>query len=539
MSTLMESPPWQALQAHYAKIKNQSMSDWFAEDKQRFQRFSIEAAGILLDFSKNRITSETLTLLAALAAWGGLDKQRSALFAGEIVNRSEQRAAMHTALRNISDQPQLVDDVNVMPNIQQSWEQMAAIVSAINRREYVGFAGKPIDTIVNIGIGGSDFGPQLLLSALAGYVNPELNYHFLSTHDAWVVNRVLSQLNPATTLFIVVSKSFTTEETLANADMAKAWLAAACPDVALLSSHLIAVTAESERAQEWGALPQNILAFWDWVGGRYSIWSAVSLVVAIAIGMPQFKAFLSGGFMMDQHFQTAAFEQNMPVILALLDIWYHNFFQAESRVILPYGQRLRLLPDYLQQLHMESLGKRVTQNGEVVDYQTGGILWGSIGTNSQHSFHQLLMQGTHLVPADFVLALDQQNPLNPVDEHLLSHCLAQTQVLMQGEGVNKNKDESPPIAIERVIPGNVPTNTVLLSDLSPAHVGALLALYEHKVFTYAAILNINPFDQWGVERGKRIAKQIKLAMHDSQAITCYDSSTQGLLAWVKKNNVAR
>jgi len=547
MSKLTQTKSWQALSQHYQQIAGQHMRDWFAADSQRFDLFSQETAGILLDYSKNRITAETLTLLLALADERQLTEHIAQLFSGALVNQTEQRAAMHMALRYQGDQAIKVDGDDVMPQVREVHSQMAQLVTAIRERKLLGFSGQPIDTIVNIGIGGSDLGPQLALTALADIADSGLSYHFLSTHDQWYVNKTLKQLNPATTLLIIASKSFTTEETLINAELAKQWQLAAAPNLAAAQRHWVAVTAMSERAYEFGVLPEQVFSLWDWVGGRYSLWSAVGLIVAIAIGMPGFLQLLAGADAMDQHFQTAEFSQNMPVILALLDFWYQQFFQASTRAVIPYGQRLHVLPSYLQQLHMESLGKRVTQAGEPVDTMTGNIIWGGQGTDSQHSFHQLLMQGTQMVPVDFILALNNAEGMN--DQRLLSHCLAQSQVLMQGYSAEqiRQQQQSRGIGedlIERLlphqqIPGNSPSNTLLLSELSPYRLGALIALYEHRVFTYSVLVGINAFDQWGVERGKHIASKISADLHDSSDSSCYDASTIGLLNWANAQGVKR
>lgn len=535
MSDLTHSQVWQDLQQQYWQIKNKPLADYFASDPQRFSRFSIEFDGLLFDFSKNHLSSAALKLLLTLSQERKLSTQIATLFAGEIVNRSEQRAAMHMALRHAEAGPCYVRGIDVTPAVQQSLAQMSKIVSAVRERRFLGFNGEPIDTIVSIGIGGSDLGPQLLLEALAAYVDPGLQYHFFSTHDRWYVLHTLQQLNPATTLCIFASKSFTTEETIVNAGLVKAWQLAAAPNLVAAQRQWIAVTAEQARAIAFDILPEHILPLWDWVGGRYSIWSAVSLIAAIAMGMPAFQQFLAGGYAMDRHFQSAELSCNIPVILALIELWYTQFFGCNSRALLPYGQRLRKFPDYMQQLHMESLGKSVTQAGEAVDYATGNIIWGGVGTNSQHSFHQLLLQGRELVPVDFILAL---NDSAENDVALLSHCLAQSQVMCQG--YHASAMPSPQLSMvtgllpHQLIPGNVPSTIILLKELSPYHLGILIALYEHKVFAFGAMLDINPFDQWGVERGKQIAQEIRKYLHDSTGSSCYDASMLGILSWIKQ-----
>lgn len=528
MSKLTDSPSWHSLYQHFQQIKQQKMTEWFVADANRFKKFSIENNKILLDFSKNRITQETLNLLIQLALTAHLPGKIKKLFAGEVVNHSEDRAAMHMALRNRSTQPMYVRGQNVMPLVDDSLNKMRTLVNAIHQKEWLGFNGQPIESIINIGIGGSDLGPKLLTSALAPYINKGLKYYFFSSYDSWYINDTLRQLNPATTLVIIASKSFTTEETLANAKIVKAWQLSAAPNLLAAQKMWFGITTNEHQALEFDLLPQQIFKFWDWVGGRYSIWSSVGLIATIALGFPLFEQFLEGGYAMDQHFQHAELPQNMPVILALLDIWYSNFFMASSKAILPYSQRLGLFVDYLQQLAMESLGKHVDQENDYVDYKTGNIIWGGVGTNSQHSFHQLLMQGTHLVPVDFIAV---KNNAEAVPNPLLYHCLAQSKVLLHGYGNEANVVSEVPTY--KAIVGNCPSTTIFLDQLSPYQLGSLIALYEHKVFSLGAILNINPFDQWGVERGKAIARQLLTGVHDRKTLSCYDSSTLGLLERIK------
>lgn len=515
MQTIETIVPWQKLQEHQRAICKQNLNQWFAEDPVRFQKFSLEAAGLFLDYSKNHITPQTLALLFELGNARQLKQRITELFNGAIVNKSENRPALHTALRYSGTNPLYVDGVNIISVIQQTLKKVETTTNLIRSGQYLGYSGKPINTILHFGIGGSDLGPLLVYEALEAYRAKHLEFQFFSYQDPEYVKKTLAMYDPATTLIIIASKSFTTAETLANAKVAMDWLLSASQGKA--NSQIIAVTAKSAKAIEFGIAPEQIFPIWDWVGGRYSVWSAMSLVVAIAIGFEHFKAFLSGAEALDQHFHDNEWQNNIPVILGLLDIWYNNFFAIPHRAVIPYGRTLRHLPDHLQQVYMESLGKRVDQQNKAVNYVTGFVIWGGTGTNSQHSFHQLLLQGNQCSPIDFVLPFDNLD--------LAANCLAQSQVLMTGYYPS---EEGP-----QVILGNRPSHTIAFPEVSPRILGALLALYEHRIYVNSVIWNINAFDQWGVERGKQIAKNI-LADFASTSISDYDHSTTGLIDFIKR-----
>src|SRR5690554_5872776 len=538
-ATLTQSKAWQKLQQHFDDIKTQQMCDWFAADPERFQRFHISAKGLNLDFSKNRITSDTLSLLAELAQERKLPKKINALFAGELVNQSEQRPALHTALRNFSDRPVIVDGKDVMPEVRTTLKRIEEFCWKIRRHQWRGYSNKPFTDVVSIGIGGSFLGPKLASAALKPYWDSRLNIHYLSNIDGSNITEILHELNPATTLFIVQSKSFTTQETLKNALACRHWFLDNGGSEQDLARHFAAVSANVEKAVEFGIAEENIFPMWDWVGGRYSLWSAIGLPVALTIGMDGFRALLSGAYAMDEHFRTAPLHKNLPLILALLGIWYTNFLGADSHAILPYDHYLRGLPAHLQQLDMESNGKRVNQDGVPVSYQTGPIIWGGAGANGQHAYHQLLHQGTRLAPADFIIPLHTHNPVAHHHEILFANCLSQTQALMWGKTYDeayaeliaqgKSEEEAKRLAPHKVIPGNKPSNTILFHKATPRAIGALIALYEHKVFAQVAIWQINSFDQWGVELGKQLGNKILDTLLGQPQDGTMDSSTRGLI----------
>lgn len=548
MSTITQSVAWQALNAHYSQLEQSSMRELFANDSQRFEKFSLEVAGLLLDYSKNRITEQTRSLLIKLAETANLGTQIEQLFSGHPLNSSENRPALHTALRATGDASIYVNGQNIIPDIQTTLARMEQLVNAITTGEWRGYNGEKITDIVNIGIGGSDLGPQMATQALRPYTNKNLHCHFISNIDGHHLEQILGHLKPTNTLFIISSKSFTTQETLHNAEVARAWLkqAANISDKPLLNNHFIAVTAKPNAAVAFGIPESHILPFWDWVGGRFSIWSATGLPLALSIGMPHFKQLLAGTHAMDMHFRTAPFQQNMPIILALLGIWYINFFGATSHAIVPYDQRLHLLPAYLQQADMESNGKAVQHNGQPVNWCTGSIIWGGVGTNSQHAFHQLLHQGTHFTPVDFIIAKQSHHKLINHHELLTAHCLAQSQALMKGKNAAEiqfeleqqgfSEQEIKHLLPHKIIPGNRPSNTFVLSTLSPYMLGVLLALYEHKIFTQSVIWNINCFDQWGVELGKQLSEKIlhRLKTQTASDDKELDSSTENLIKYLKK-----
>lgn len=535
----------QALTTQYQKLSHIPLSQLFIEDPARFQHFSLEAASLFLDYSKNHITEETLQQLIAFAEMQQLASQRDALFSGAIVNNTEKRPALHTALRNLNHHPLYVDQINITEAIQQTLDIMEQWVIKLLSGQWLGYSQKPITDVVHIGIGGSHLGPLMVTEALAPY-HKSIHCHFVASVDPAELDTILFKLNPQTTLFIFASKTFTTQETLATADRAKTWLLqAAGPHP--ITQHLLATTAHINNAINYGIAPEHILPLWEWVGGRYSVWSAIGLPVALQIGMTQFRQLLAGAHEMDQHFRTAPLHANMPIILGLIGFWYIQFFKASAQAILPYDYHLRTLPRYLQQLDMESNGKRVQKDGSPVTGLTGPLLFGEIGTNGQHSFHQLLFQGTHLIPCDFIATLHAHPPHSGKESEnerdiLLAHCLAQSRGLMLGrshqesyqalieQGCDPQTAEL--LAAHKTIPGNKPSNTILISQLTPHTLGALMALYEHKIFVQGILWNINSFDQWGVELGKEIAKGLLDSVCSKEENGPYDGSTLGLLSYI-------
>lgn len=540
---------WKKLSLHHNSIKSLNIKDQFVSDPQRASKFTLEAASLLLDYSKNKISEETINLLCKLAEESKLQDKIEAMFEGEKINITEDRAVLHTALRNPNFKAKvLVDGKSVMPEIQEVLANMSACVEAIRNGSWKGHTHKRITDVVNIGIGGSDLGPYMVTEALTPYASSTLQCHFISNVDATHISETLKYLDPETTVFIIASKTFTTQETLCNAVTAKEWLlsqSTADKSNDIIKHHFLAVTAKPERAVQFGILAKNIFPFWDWVGGRYSLWSAIGLSIALAIGMENFKKLLQGAHVMDEHFRETELSKNMPVILALLGIWNTDFLEMATQAIIPYDQYLHLLPSYLQQLDMESNGKRVTVDGKEVTYKTAPVLWGAVGTNGQHAFHQLLMQGTQIVPIDFIVEAQSHNPVG--DHHLLlyANCLAQSQALMCGrteEDViaelvadGMALDKAKKIAPHKVIPGNVPTNTIFMQKLTPETLGALLALYEHKVFVQGVIWQINSFDQWGVELGKKLANNVTAKLQDKKNTDLnLDSSTGNLIKYYQK-----
>lgn len=521
------------------------MRDLFAADPQRFDKFSLKVGELLLDYSKNRITDETLTLLLALARQSNIELLREQMFAGDAINLTEQRAVLHTALRNRSNTPVLVDGEDVMPGVNAVLARMQQFSEAVRDGSWLGYSGEPISDIVNIGIGGSDLGPLMVCEALKPYQHPQLTMHFVSNVDGSHIAETLKSLQPQSTLFIIASKTFTTQETLANAHSARDWFLQQVGDESAIARHFVAVSTNAEQVAAFGIDTANMFEFWDWVGGRYSLWSAIGLPIVLAIGMERFEQLLAGGHAMDRHFLTAPLEQNMPVIMALLGIWYHNFFGAESHVVEPYDQYLHRFPAYLQQLDMESNGKSVSRDGVPIDaYSTGPVLWGEPGTNGQHAFFQLLHQGTRLMSADFLAPIETQNPIGQHHTLLLANFFAQTEALMCGKTEAQARAELSEQGLggddlERLLPhkifsGNRPSNTLLFRCLDPHTLGMLIALYEHKVFVQGAIWNINSFDQWGVELGKQLAKTIVAELSDNSIIKNHDVSTNGLINHAKR-----
>lgn len=545
MQSLTQTDAWQALAIHQKAIENLHLRDLFANEPQRFEKYSLQAGNLLLDYSKNRINDETLALLLKLARERQVERLRDAMFAGEAINITEGRASLHSALRNRANTAVLVDGVDVMPAINAVLAQMRAFSEAVRSGSWQGHSGERIRDVVNIGIGGSDLGPLMVCEALKYYQHPELNLHFVSNVDGTHISETLKHLDPQSTLFIIASKTFTTQETLSNAHSARDWFLRQVGDEKAIAKHFVAVSTNTERVTAFGIDSANMFEFWDWVGGRYSLWSAIGLPIALAIGMDNFEELLSGAHEMDQHFQNAPLEKNMPVLLALLGVWYHNFFGAESHAVEPYDQYLHRFPAFLQQLDMESNGKSVTRDGDFIrDYTTGPVLWGEPGTNGQHAFFQLLHQGTRLVPADFLAAMESHNPLGKHHTLLLANCFAQTEALMRGKSEAEAHAELTAQgltgeALERLLPhkvfeGNRPSNTLLFRRLDPHTLGMLIALYEHKVFVQGAIWNINSFDQWGVELGKQLASIIADELTDKSEITSHDASTNGLINRAKR-----
>ncbi len=516
------------------------MRDLFAADPGRFHRLSRRFNDILVDFSKNIITEETLTLLLQLARECEVPAWIARMFAGEKINTTERRAALHVALRNRSGRPMHVDGKDVMPGVKRVLEQMRGFVADVRTGVWRGWSGKRITDIVNIGIGGSDLGPVMVCKALAPYGRDSgLNVHFVSNVDGTHIAETLNRLDPERTLFIVVSKTFTTQETLTNARTARAWLIRAAGSKEAVARHFVAVSTNSKAVADFGMSPAHMFEFWDWVGGRYSLWSAVGLSIALYIGMDRFEDLLAGAHAMDEHFRTAPLEENIPVILALLGIWYINFFAAETQAILPYDQSMRRFPAYFQQGDMESNGKRVTRNGTPVTYATGPVVWGEPGTNGQHAFFQLLHQGTRLVPCDFLAAVESHNPIGDHHRILLANFFAQTEALMRGKteaevrsdlaASGLMEEEIEALLPHRVFPGNRPSNSILYQKLTPATLGSLIAMYEHKIFVQSIIWDINAFDQWGVELGKQLAGRILPELEADGVVDTHDASTNGLI----------
>ncbi|GAA0884134.1 glucose-6-phosphate isomerase [Sphingobacterium siyangense] len=510
----------------------------FAADPARFEKFSIAFEDILLDYSKNRITEETKALLVQLAKECGLADAIAAMFSGERINVTENRPVLHTALRNQSDQPVYVDGKDVMPDVKRVLAQMKAFTEKIISGQWKGYTGKEITDVVNIGIGGSDLGPVMVTEALKAY-KTRLNVHFVSNVDGTHIAETLKAVDPETTLFLIASKTFTTQETMANAHTAKDWFLASGALQEDVAKHFAALSTNTEAVRAFGIDTQNMFEFWDWVGGRYSLWSAIGLSISLAIGFDNFEELLKGAYDADVHFKETSFESNIPVILALLGVWYNNFFQAESHAILPYDQYLHRFAAYFQQGDMESNGKYVDRNGQQVDYQTGPIIWGEPGTNGQHAFYQLIHQGTKLIPCDFIAPANSLNPIGNHHQLLLSNFFAQTEALMNGKTeeevvaelkkAGKSDQEIEALKAYKVFEGNRPTNSILFKIMTPRTLGRLIAFYEHKIFVQGVIWNIYSFDQWGVELGKQLANQILPELSDANTVTSHDSSTNGLI----------
>ena len=531
---------WKALEAHQSQLAHTTIADLFKQEQNRFKDYSLTFENqILVDFSKNKINQETLKLLHQLAKESALDEAINAMFTGERINRTENRAVLHTALRNRSNTQVYVDGKDVMPEVNAVLAKMSAFCDRVISGEWKGYTGKAITDVVNIGIGGSDLGPYMVTEALRPYKN-HLNMHFVSNVDGTHIAETLKKVNPETTLFLVASKTFTTQETMTNANSARDWLLVAAKDNSAVAKHFAALSTNGKAVAEFGIDTNNMFEFWDWVGGRYSLWSAIGLSIALSIGFDNFEALLSGAHEMDKHFRTAPLENNIPATLALVGLWNTNFLGAQTEAILPYDQYLHRFAAYFQQGNMESNGKYVDRNGNVIrDYQTGPIIWGEPGTNGQHAFYQLIHQGTMLIPCDFIAPAQSHNPLGDHHSKLLSNFFAQTEALAFGKTkeeveaefvkAGKSLDEVKDIVPFKVFTGNKPTNSILVQKMTPFVLGALIAMYEHKIFAQGVIFNIFSFDQWGVELGKQLANRILPELADKEKVTSHDSSTNGLI----------
>jgi glucose-6-phosphate isomerase len=538
-------PAWKALQAHYNEIAPLHMRDLFRDDPGRFERFSLRFADILLDFSKNRSTAKTLGLLYDLARQAGLAERTEQMFTGQKINTSEHRAVLHVALRNRSNRPILVDGQDVMPEVNAVLKHIRDFTEAVRGGAWQGYTGQRITDAVNIGIGGSDLGPVMACEALKPYSKRDLRMHFVSNIDGTHLAEVLRVVRPETTIFLVASKTFTTQETLTNAHSARRWFLETAKDEKHIAKHFVAISTNEVEVKKFGIDPRNMFAFWDWVGGRYSLWSAIGLSIALSLGMDNFDELLTGGHLMDEHFRTTPLEKNLPATLGVLGVWYNNFFGAQTLALLPYDQYMHRFSAYFQQGDMESDGKSVTREGRPCTWQTGPVIWGEPGTNGQHAFYQLIHQGTKLIPCDFLAPIETHNPMGEHHAILLSNFFAQTEALMKGKTPDEvraelAKDKVPAQEVEALVPqktfaGNRPTNSILFQKLTPRTLGMLIAMYEHKIFTQGVIWGINSFDQWGVELGKQLAKAILPELSAAGAVTSHDSSTNGLINHFKAN----
>jgi glucose-6-phosphate isomerase len=545
MSRLTQSRSWQALVSHQREISPLHMRDLFTDDPARFDKFSLRFNDILLDFSKNRITGETLSLLLELARECRVEEWRERMFSGEKINFTENRAVLHTALRNRSNRPVLVDGKDVMLDVNRVLAQMRDFSDRVRNGVWLGFTGKPITDIVNIGIGGSDLGPFMVCVALKPYSRPDLRAHFVSNVDGAHLGMTLQKCDPETTLFVVASKTFTTQETLTNAHSARLWFLKAAKNDAHIAKHFVALSTNAQEVAKFGIDTANMFEFWDWVGGRYSLWSSIGLTIAIYLGMDNFESLLQGAFDMDEHFRNTPLEKNLPVIMALVGVWYNNFFGAQTHAILPYDQSLSRFSAYFQQGDMESNGKFVDREGKRTDYSTGPIIWGEPGTNGQHAFYQLIHQGTKMIPCDFLMPIESHYPMGNHHEILFSNFLAQTKALMQGkseadacaelEASGMNGEALEKLLPHKIFRGNRPTNSILFNKLDPKTLGSLIALYEHKIFVQGIIWNINSFDQWGVELGKQLAQKILPDLGNAEPVSNHDVSTNGLINYFKQH----
>jgi glucose-6-phosphate isomerase len=548
MSQINQSPTWQALNQHKKDIEPISLREMFKSDPNRFNQFHIQFNDLLLDFSKHHISTETISLLVKLAKEADLENWRDRMFEGEKINSTEHRAVLHTALRNQNQTPIMSDGEDVMPKVKNVLKKMRRFSEEVRSGQWKGFTGKAITSVINIGIGGSDLGPAMVCQALKSYGSKTITPYFVSNIDGADLSQAFEKCNPETTLFIVASKTFTTQETMTNAFSARDWFLKAAKDNQHIKKHFVALSTNQHVVSQFGIDTENMFEFWDWVGGRYSLWSAIGLSIALYIGMDSFEELLKGGFEMDKHFKTAPIEQNIPMMMGLLGVWNINFFNFPTHAILAYDQGLSKLAPYLQQADMESNGKFINRDGEHIDFHTGPVLWGEVGTNGQHAFYQLLHQGTEIVPADFIIPIESHYAIGKNgDEHhkiLLANFIAQTQSLMLGKTYDEARAEIEKQGfegedIESFIPqktfeGNRPTSSILFQKLTPKTLGQLIAMYEHKIFTQGIIWNINSFDQWGVEYGKQIAKQVLPKLSENTPTHDFDSSTNGLINYIKK-----
>ncbi len=538
-----ETSAWQKLEMHFLSMQASHMRELFAEDANRFEKLHANFEDILVDYSKNLIVEETIKELIALANEVELKDAIGSMFRGDKINHTENRSVLHVALRNRSNTPMLADGEDVMPEVNKVLQQMKQFTTNVLSGAWKGYSGKAITDIVNIGIGGSDLGPYMVTEALKPYWK-NITPHFVSNVDGTHIAETVKHLNPETTLFIIASKTFTTQETMTNAESARAWFLEKTGGKGEVAKHFVAVSTNQKEVTAFGIAPENMFVFWDWVGGRYSLWSSIGLSIACTIGFENFEKLLDGAHAMDNHFKNEPFEKNIPVILALLGVWYNNFFGAASEAILPYDQYLHRFAAYFQQGNMESNGKSIDRNGDPVTYQTGPIIWGEPGTNGQHAFYQLIHQGTKLTPCDFIAPAISQNPLTDHHAKLLSNFFAQTEALMQGKTEDEviaeltkagmSKDSIETHTPFRVFEGNKPSNSIMFKQLTPRTLGSLIAMYEHKIFVQGIIWNIYSFDQWGVELGKVLAKKILPELHSSEEITSHDSSTNGLINYFKR-----
>ncbi len=534
---------WKALKAHFSVMKDRQMKDLFIEDPDRFQKYSVRFENMLFDYSKNIITDETLRLLLDLAREAGVGGAVEKMFSGDRINETENRAVLHTALRNRSNTPVILNNKDIMPEVNAVLGRMERFSSKIIDGQWKGYTNRSVTNIVNIGIGGSDLGPVMVTEALKPYGKPHIRTHFVSNIDGTQIAETLKALSPETTLFIIASKTFTTQETMINAHTARRWFLEQARDESYIKKHFVAVSTNEAEVQKFGIAPENMFIFWDWVGGRYSLWSAIGLSIACSIGFDHFRELLEGAHAMDRHFRETPLDRNIPVTLALLGIWYNNFFGAETNAILPYDQYMHRFPAYFQQGDMESNGKYIDRKGRAVLYQTGPIIWGEPGTNGQHAFYQLIHQGTKLIPCDFIAPAISHNPVGDHHAILLSNFFAQTEALMKGktydevvaelEASGKSAREIRKLAPFKAFSGNRPTNSILLKKITPRTLGSLIAMYEHKIFVQGVIWNIFSFDQWGVELGKVLAKKILEEMQSNSVVTSHDASTNGLMNALK------